>query len=166
MGRDKTALRLDGRTLVERCVAGLEECFGRTLVVREDDVPGLGPIGGLLTALRHAETEALFVVAGDMPFLDVGLIRGMCAGWEAVDAVVVRVGDRFEPLHALYQRRILPVVEEQIARRDYALQRLVGRLTLKTLSETDLSRYPDWQRSLLNVNTPADWERIGHGHET
>jgi molybdopterin-guanine dinucleotide biosynthesis protein A len=87
----------------------------------------------------------------------------MATGFEPYDAVVIRVAGSFEPLHALYQRRILPVVEKQIAAQDHSVQRLLGRLKLKTLSEADLNRYGDWQRALLNVNTPEEWEEISHG---
>jgi len=163
MGRDKAGLQLDGRMLVERCEAVLAQCFAQTRVVKDDEVPGLGPIGGLLTALGHIGTPALFLVGCDMPFLNPALIRAMATGFEPYDAVAIRVAGRFEPLHALYRQRIAPVVEEQIAGSDYSLQKLLSRLTIKTLSDAELSRYPDWQRALLNVNTPEEWEKIRHG---
>ncbi len=142
MGRDKATLEFGGQPLVERCVAVLRQCFPEVIVVRHDDVPGLGPIGGLLTALRRA--PEIFVVACDMPFLEAGLIRAMAAQLAGYDAVAIPG----EPLHAAYSARILPVVEAQIAAGDYSLNRLLSKLRVK----------PFEAAPIVNVNTPAEWE--------
>lgn len=144
MGRDKATLELDGVTLQERAVAALRGCFAEVLVIREDDVPGLGPIGGLLTALRHISTPALFLVACDMPFLDAGLIRRMAGELAGYDAVAIPG----EPLHAAYSARILPVVEAQIAAGDYSVQRLLKKLRVKFVHAPPI----------VNINTPEEWE--------
>jgi molybdopterin-guanine dinucleotide biosynthesis protein A len=144
MGRDKATLEFDGETLQERAVAVLRECFAEVVVIRQDDVPGLGPIGGLLTALRHLRTEALFLVACDMPFLDAGLIRRMAGELAGYDAVAIPG----EPLHAAYSARILPVVEQQIAAGDYAMHRLLSKLRVKVVEA----------RPIVNINTPQELE--------
>jgi molybdopterin-guanine dinucleotide biosynthesis protein A len=142
MGRDKAALEFDGQLLVGRCVAVLRECFPEVLVIRQDDLPGLGPIGGLLTALRRA--PEIFVVACDMPFLDAALIREMAAQLAGYDAVAIPG----EPLHAAYSARILPLVEAQIAAGDYSLQRLLSKLRVRTVRAAPVT----------NVNTPEELE--------
>lgn len=144
MGRDKAVLEFEGQTLQDRCVGVLRECFPEVLVIREDDAPGLGPIGGLLTALRRS--PEVFVVACDMPFLDVALIREMAAKLPGYDAVAIPG----EPLHAAYSARILPVVEAQIAVGDYSLRSLLSKLRVKTITGP----------VLINVNTPQEWEAL------
>ena len=47
MGRDKGTLTLDGQTLQDRAAGILRQCFTEVLILRQDDQPGLGPIGGL-----------------------------------------------------------------------------------------------------------------------
>jgi molybdopterin-guanine dinucleotide biosynthesis protein A len=144
MGRDKAALEFSGQPLAERCADVLRQCFPEVLVVREDDGPGLGPIGGLMTALRRA--PEIFVVACDMPFLDVALIREMAAQLPGYEAVAMPG----EPLHAAYSARILPVVEAQIAAGDYSMNHLLSRLRVKTISGP----------ALININTPQEWEAL------
>jgi molybdenum cofactor guanylyltransferase len=144
MGRDKAALKLDGQTLQNRCVAVLRECFPEVLVIRHDDVPGLGPIGGLATALRRA--PEVFVVACDMPFLNAGLIREMASQLPGYDAVAIAG----EPLHAAYSARILPAVERQIATGNYSMNHLLSQLRVKAISGP----------ALININTPQEWEAI------
>jgi molybdopterin-guanine dinucleotide biosynthesis protein A len=173
MGTDKAFLRIGDRTLIETCVAALRRCFVRNLIIAnrpdafvhlglpvwQDDLPGLGPLGGILTGLRHAEAPSIFVVACDMPFLDPGLIRLMAGAMGGFDAVAAKVKGRFEPLHALYHRRILPAVEARIASKDYSVFRLLESLRVRSFTEAELESVPGWQRSLLNVNTPEELER-------
>jgi molybdopterin-guanine dinucleotide biosynthesis protein A len=144
MGRDKATLEFNGQPLAERCVAVLRACFPEVLVVHDDDRPGLGPIGGLLTALRRA--PEIFVVACDMPFLDAALIRAMAAQLPGYDAVAIPG----EPLHAAYSARIVPVIEAQIATGDYSLRRLLAQISVKTVAAAPI----------VNVNTPQEWEAV------
>jgi molybdopterin-guanine dinucleotide biosynthesis protein A len=148
MGFEKAKLEFDGQTLPERAAAVLRECFAQVLVIRQDDLPGLGPIGGLLTALRRS--PEIFVVACDMPFLDAGLIRAMAAQLPGWDAVAIPG----EPLHAAYSARILPVVEAQIGVGDYSMKSLLSKLRVKTVEAAPI----------VNVNTPeeleAAWKRL------
>jgi molybdopterin-guanine dinucleotide biosynthesis protein A len=142
MGRDKAALEFEGQTLQDRCVGVLRECFPEVLAIREDDVPGLGPIGGIATALRRA--PEIFVVACDMPFLDAALIREMAAQLPGYDAVAIPG----EPLHAAYSARILPVIERQIATGNYSMNHLLSQLRVKMVSGP----------AMININTPQEWE--------
>ncbi len=144
MGRDKAALKLSGQTLQDRCVAVLRKCFSEVLVIRDDDVPELGPIGGVATALRRA--PEIFVVACDMPFLDAALIREMAAQLPDYDAVAIPG----EPLHAAYSARILPAIEQQISTGNYSMNHLLSQLRVKAIAGP----------ALININTPQEWETI------
>ena len=149
MGRDKATLELAGTTMQDRSVAVLRQCFAQVIVIAHDVVPGLGPLGGLLTALRQVETPAVFLVACDMPFLEAELIRQMAGELPGYDAVAYPD----EPLHAAYATCILPVVEQQIAAQDYAMHRLLAKLRVKFITT---QRPP----ALTNVNTPHEWELV------
>ena len=78
MGRDKAEIRFDGRSLLERTCAVLRGVFEEAICVgRADEVsrmavrcvpderPGMGPLGGLETALVETSTAWVFVVACD-----------------------------------------------------------------------------------------------------
>ena len=85
MGRDKAVIVVAGETLLARAARTLSGVFDEVLVVgREapppglpphvralaDERPGLGPLGGIATALAAAGHEWVFVCACDMPLLD------------------------------------------------------------------------------------------------
>src|SRR5690348_14599122 len=73
MGRDKALLEWRGGTLLQHMTGLLATVCNPVLVVGRDElpdlVPGLGPVGGIVTALKHTVTRFNLVVAVDLPFL-------------------------------------------------------------------------------------------------
>src|SRR5436305_1449067 len=85
-GRDKSALVVGGATILDRQLAelgpltndimivaraGVRVTAPRGARVREiaDIVPGSGPLGGIHAALSGARTDAVLVIACDMPYV-------------------------------------------------------------------------------------------------
>lgn len=68
-GSDKALARLDGRTLLDHAVARLGQWCGAVIVIGRETAPvatvadwpapGMGPLGGIAGALRHAEARGL-----------------------------------------------------------------------------------------------------------
>ncbi|MCX7806281.1 MAG: molybdenum cofactor guanylyltransferase, partial [Planctomycetota bacterium] len=130
MGADKALLRIGGRTLIERAAGAMAEVFGdRLLIVTDrpdrfagmalprvatDLVPGAGPLGGLLTALREVGDAPVFAVACDMPGLDPAVMRAQLDLWRdgEADALVPVAAGRPQPLHAIYSRVCIGIAEK------------------------------------------------------
>jgi molybdopterin-guanine dinucleotide biosynthesis protein A len=182
MGRDKAGVTVGGVRLLERVLGTLRRLFREVFVVggrhahaaqrRRDvavvpdpgDAGGLGPLAGIVAALRHTRRPACLVVACDMPFLSGRLIRHMVRLASApggADVVVPKDRSGYHPLHAVYRRRtVLPVLEARLAARRLAVHDAFGDLRCITVGEADLARLagpgPD---PLANVNTPAELAR-------
>src|SRR5438046_2103958 len=87
-GVDKALIEIGGRPIIERQLAVLRPLFDEVLVVAGDPAryarfgarpvrdlsPGLGPLAGLEAALAAASSDAVVVVACDLPFLDAALV--------------------------------------------------------------------------------------------
>ena len=140
MGRPKQLLEQGGTSFVERAVdalaarvervilAGLgpvpEAICGMTML---DDVPNRkGPLAGLLAAMQFKPESAWLVAACDMPF-----ITAEAVGWlveqrsERNLAVLPSVTtQRVEPLLAVYEPRIRPLLEDRAAAGWWGLQHL------------------------------------------
>lgn len=175
MGVDKTLLDLDGEPLVTRVARAVDGVCDQTIVVTNrpdaladaalpasvsvvaDEVAYQGPLGGLATAMAHADNEWVLAVAADMPHLEPQIIRALWAVREGFD-VVVPVGEKGpEPLLALYRvDACLPVAREVLAT---GRRRLVAIFPAVRVAEVPVEALravdPDL-RSLVNVNTPAD----------
>ena len=93
MGRDKRTLRVGNRTLLSHTKAALSEAGWKARVVSDDLKPGLGPLGGIATALRKTNHSRVLFVGCDMPFLSGELLR------QFFDEAVFCAGSIF-PRHA------------------------------------------------------------------
>ena len=174
MGEDKRFLRVGNRTLFERSLAILRSLFPNVLVVIAQDslplqadvpvirdlVPDCGVLGGVYTGLRQASTEHIFAVACDMPFLNPQAVRYLTDLKDDADIVMAQRENGFQPTHALYGRRCLPVLEEMVRTGHLTIRQIVVHpsLNVRLIQEAELRRIDPEGRSFLNVNTPADLE--------
>jgi molybdenum cofactor guanylyltransferase len=174
MGEDKRYLVVGEETLFQRGLDVLRSVFQEVLVVIAQDslplgvdvkvvrdlVSECGSLGGLYTGLMKATTPCIFVVACDMPFLDQAVIAQFTSRRATADIVMAKLAARLHPMHALYGKRCLPVLEQMIQERQLKIQELVSHASLRVqyVTEVDLLTIdPSW-RSFQNVNTPADLE--------
>lgn len=174
MGEDKRYLVMGGETLLERGLGVLRSVFQEVLVVIGQDsppigvdarvvrdlVPECGSLGGLYTGLMQATAPCIFVVACDMPFLDQAVIAQFTSRRATADIVMAKLAARLHPMHALYGKRCLPVLEQMIQARQLKIQEVVSHASLRVqyVTEMDLSSIDPSGRSFQNVNTPADFE--------
>ena len=104
MGTDKALLTVDSVTLLDRTVGVLSDVVDSVYVVGgdheaagsavyvDDLFPGEGPVGGLVSALASADTDALIVTGCDLPSLTVDIVR------QVLDALRVSGADYVVPL--------------------------------------------------------------------
>ncbi len=174
MGEDKRYLVVGEETLLERGLDVVRSVFQEVLVVIAQDsaplsidakvvrdlVPESGSLGGLYTGLMQAATPWIFVVACDMPFLNQAVIAQFTSRKANADIVMAKLAARLHPMHALYGKRCLPVLEQMIRARQLKIQELVSHASLRVqyVTEIDLLTTDPSGRSFLNVNTQADLE--------
>jgi molybdopterin-guanine dinucleotide biosynthesis protein A len=155
-GCDKSAIMVDGQPILARQYTVLAPLADDVIVVREDIVPGCGPLGGLHTALTRARHERLFLVACDMPFITesfVSYLLSLAGDW---DVVVPHTDRGYHPLSAVYRRTCLPAVARRLANRQLKMTALFADVRVREVGNDELDRLGDPDRLLTNVNTPAE----------
>ncbi len=171
MGANKAALRLGGRPLIDGVVEVLRSLFPEVLIIANapglydylglpvypDRIPDKGSLGGLYTGLTYASHPAAFFAACDMPFLNAALIASLRDAAPGYDAVVPRTPEGLQPLHAVYGKACLPVMEALIAAGRLKIDRLFPRVRTRVVEEADLRRLDPDLDSFLNCNTPAEF---------
>jgi len=183
MGTDKALLRLspDGPTLIERVAAAVGLVAAETLLVANDDrlaspdlrtapdaYPGAGALGGIYRAIAAAAHEHCLVVACDMPFLSVPLLRAMAVQPRDYDVLAPFLplaetvenrqggpGGVYETLHAIYGRGALPAMREQLEAGRYKIVGFFPRVRVRAFPVAAVRRHDPELRSFFNVNTPA-----------
>jgi molybdopterin-guanine dinucleotide biosynthesis protein A len=173
LGIDKAFLDFGGTPLIARVHAAVAGLFPEIIIVTSnpsaftflsarvvpDVLPGRGPLGGLhagLSALGpHA--RAAFVVACDLPFIRPDLVARLVELKGAHDAVVPRRGEFAEPLHALYDRACLRVVEEELGRSSPRVTSFFGRVDVRYVGPEEVEVFGPWERLFFNVNRADDY---------
>lgn len=173
MGVDKTTLVLGGRTLTDIVLDTVAGMFSQTIIVTNnpgdptgrgdveiarDEVPHLGPLGGIAAGLRASKYGHSFVVACDMPFLNPDLIRYLVSLSGAAD-VVVPVTDRRQTLHAVYAATCREAIAAQLAAGDYRMRSLLDHLNVVEVPESTARRFDKDLLCFFNVNSPGDYDK-------
>ncbi|WP_329118557.1 NTP transferase domain-containing protein [Streptomyces sp. NBC_01353] len=121
-GADKPAVRVGGRALLDRVLAGCRGA-GRTVVVggrrttvrpvvwAREEPPGGGPLAALDAGVREVDADTVLVLSADLPFLDEGtgrqLLAALSAAPDAEAALLVDADGRDQPLVAAYRTEAL-----------------------------------------------------------
>jgi len=171
-GKDKSRLELAGRRVLENLLEVLGQFpFQRLAVVTArgkaeswpegieilDDQEGLGPIGGITTALRHLPGGVL-VAACDMPLISAPLVEWLLDQYDPqADAVIPRHPGGIEPLFSIYEKNFLPALEQAIRTGRYALHFLFAAAKVRFV---DVPEKFSAAREFANINRPEDYERI------
>lgn len=176
-GRDKTSVMLGGETLLERTARRLSALFEEIIVVRGEGcaedasqaVPGTrevkdihkarGPLGGIYAGLSASTSLHNMVVACDMPFLDMDLLRYMIGLTEGFDVVMPRLGENTEALHAIYSKDCLRPIEALIERGEFRVIRFLDAVRVRFVEEIEIDRFDRERLSFFNINTQADLSR-------
>jgi len=176
MGENKALKSFLGRPLIERVLERVapiaDDLFLTTndpelyesIRIRKvaDVLQGLGPLGGLHTALIAAQFDRLAVVACDMPFANPGLLVATAEVLdnEGVDVVIAESSEGFEPMHAVYRRSTcLPAVEAAI---DSGQRRMISwfpAVRVRRLTRQELWKHDPKGIAFWNVNTPEEFAR-------
>jgi molybdopterin-guanine dinucleotide biosynthesis protein A len=71
------------------------------------------------------------------------------------DLVAYKNQNELEPLHAIYSKNCLPILEE-IMLKDRRIFELLGQVKVRYLSSAEINQYDTKKISFFNVNTESD----------
>lgn len=173
-GRDKLAEPVDGRSLLEHAIAGVQSIADEVVVVAapgghpvvpagvvvvRDSVAFEGPLAGLLVGLRAAHTPIIVVAGGDMPGLVGAVISAMVAALDApeVQAVLLESDGRTPPLPMVVRRAAaLAVAAQLVGNGVRRLGALTDGLATWIIAERDWRSLDPGASTLRDIDTPED----------
>lgn len=165
-GSDKARALLQGKPLILHVADALRPFASSTTVVADvpckyDDLglrtiadvqPGLGPLGGLASALAHCGEPWLLLTSCDLPRIKQSWIDALLSAKREARQAIAFKSDRWQPVPALYHQSVAELVGEQIQRDRLAFQCLLDRASA---AAQPLPR--DWPAT-AGVNTPQELE--------
>jgi molybdenum cofactor guanylyltransferase len=177
-GQDKGLLQLAGRSLIERCVAGLSSQVSQILISANRNIsdyeqfgfPVLqdlvgdyqGPLAGLQRALEMSPDMPVLVVPCDAPLLSKQLAKRLIKTHQENGAITVipHDGTRLQPLFALFPPSALLSLNQYLATDQRKVETWVTSLPHTVVD------FSDQADGFLNINTPGDLQRAESWLET
>ncbi|UCE41814.1 MAG: molybdenum cofactor guanylyltransferase [Candidatus Aminicenantes bacterium] len=177
MARDKAFVTVGGESLLQRVINAVDPIAGNTIVVAAkgqtlplpsgrqnmkvvaDIFPNKGVLGGLYTGLAASKSFYNLVVACDMPFLNQNFLRPLLQIANGYDAVIPRLGNMIEPLHAVYTKDCLGILAGLFEHDNLKVRDAFPLLRVRYLGAAEIEGLDPRRLSLFNVNTEFDLEK-------
>ncbi len=176
-GITKSMIVIDGRTILSRIIDTYNDIFREIIIVTNkhdefleyairckivgDHFLNKGPLGGIHSALTETAAESIFIAGGDMPFLEKDLILNQLKFYEKnnCDAVIPMIGQNIEPLHGIYKKSILPVLDEFLrSDKNYSIRDFFKEIEICYFPVEDSEKF---RVAFTNINSPEDLRFIG-----
>ena len=171
MGTDKALLLVQQEPMLRRMI-GLLKPFCKTIAI-SGEKPGYyefnleivkdlytdcGPISGIISSLKHSSTDWNLLISVDVPFMNEAFIQYLISHLGNYDCIIPEHEGGVEPLMGIYNKQIIPVVEEMIGLGDYKLKRLLSKLNVRYVNCNPLIK--QFPRLFVNINLPGDYQSI------
>ena len=120
-----------------------------------DELEGRGPLMGISAGLKCISTDEALVIPCDSPFIHQSFIESIFNYYNLIyDAVVPEWQDgKLEPLHAIYNKRIVKKIDELLEGDIRDVQSLLMELDVRYIPVYTLD--PS-EETFLNLNYPKD----------
>ncbi|MGZ4963121.1 MAG: molybdenum cofactor guanylyltransferase [Limisphaerales bacterium] len=148
MGRDKSGIRLHGKRLLARIKQEAAKTGWSVRVLRKDAVERCGPLGGVFTALKRSRADAVLLLACDMPFLSVTLLKRVATALKSNTPAVFTKQGKYAGFPFALRTSTVTQVEEQIESGDFSLQTLARSMRAKLIVAKE--------SELFDIDTPSD----------
>ncbi|MEP6847233.1 MAG: molybdenum cofactor guanylyltransferase [Acidobacteriota bacterium] len=180
MGRDKSVLIINGRTLIEHAAEALASVADPVYIVGNIDAAKTslpivldvkaatetrGSIVGLYTAAVKAKTKWMAILACDLPVVGTDLLRILSELIPAENDNACRAilpeqpNGLLQPLCGFYAvGETRKAIEQMLANGNWRLRNLAAMLNVRIVDFAELAHLPNSQDFFLNVNTPDDYE--------
>ena len=189
MGRDKGSLILDDKPLIMHLIHNLNDFFDEILIILrneaqielykeivkkkyhhsnlkflKDEIPGQGPLVGIMTGLSRIKSDYALILPCDSPFVTRSFINNIFNCFEtskinqnsddAYDSIVPQWDNgNIEPLHAIYTKNAIPEIEKLLKKGFNDVKSLTKHLKIKYVNV----KYLDKSKvSFKNINRPED----------
>jgi len=173
MGENKAFLEIRGKRIIEHTVDVLQGMCNQVILVTNelleysyldlevaaDLIPKSGSLVGIYTGLCYSSSAYSFITACDMPFLNRKVIEYMLTIRNNYDVVIPHLQDGYHPLHALYSKRCIKFIKEQIREDNLKITDFFNRVRVREVSSDEIISLDPDLKSFLNINTPEDLKK-------
>ena len=169
MGEDKAFLKYGNRFLYEYTLSILKKFSGNILISSinqrfnqhdylciKDEIPNLGPIGGIYSCLKKIKCESAIVLPCDLPLISENVLKILLKNSPGYDITVALNPQNYpEPLIGVYSTSVIPVLKKMIDSQHYKLQEAL------CLVNTNFVKIPGSSPEIFrNINNPEEFNTL------
>ncbi|MCX6012307.1 MAG: molybdenum cofactor guanylyltransferase [Chloroflexi bacterium] len=175
LGQEKASLIFGEKSLISRVIDLVLPLHTEIIVVfsqsQKEIEPNLnakivrdifadkGALGGVYTGLTTSNTPYNLIVACDMPFLKLDLLKYMVKVAEGYDIAIPRVDNNVEPLHAIYSKCCVNTIETMFNQGELRVSNLLQRVKVRYIDEQEFNKYDPEHISFFNINNKNDLDK-------
>ncbi len=177
-GKTKALLPFPKLPLIQLQLEEMNKCCDELLVITHDPAlfepvvngmarvvpdmyPGLGPLGGLVTAMTKSNNEFIWLVGCDMPYISsaAAMVMRVTLEQSDADAIIPIEEGMVHPLHAIYRTRSKPAAEEVIAKQRFSMMDYLSSIACIEVTAAYYQQYQIPYDFTVNMNTPSEYEQ-------
>lgn len=168
LGTEKGLARYGGKPLVTYSIDALKPLCGEILLsannelenykkfgleIIQDEIKGIGPMGGLLACLKKSQSRYNLVLSCDIPFVETDLLRYLLTQIENYQVVAPVHGEGLiEPLCGFYNTNVISELEKSVHSGNLKLMDFLDKINLKkVLIDIQLPFFNE--QLFFNINT-------------
>ncbi len=177
-GKNKLLLEYKGKSFLQLTIDKLSEISKEIIIAGrnfeeiqactykykcfKDDYILKASIVGIHTALKYSNNDMVLVVAGDLPLLKSEVLKLLVSKYISCncEAVIPVVRGFIEPLVALYSRKTLDIIEENIENNKLKIADFIKKIDIYKLSEKEIKVVDPELVSFFNINTKEDYSKL------
>ncbi len=179
MGSNKAFLKLKGKTFIELQIELLRKLFEKIVIsansqseykylnlpIIKDVYPDKGPLAGIYTSLINSSSFYTFMLACDMPFVDLELIKHLQELTQNYDVVIPKSKKGLEPLHAFYSKSCIDPIKKELDANNLRIISFFHHVNVKIVELDSLAASDNFKNAIKNLNTREEYE-VAKDNET
>ncbi|URZ14203.1 molybdenum cofactor guanylyltransferase [Clostridium felsineum] len=176
MGFDKQFMEIQNNVIVDVLYEILKKEFNDVLVItnkpykysnppfriKTDELPSMGPLSGIHSALKSSQSEYAYFIACDMPNVSLPYIRFMKKKLleKKSNACITKTNKGIEPFNAFYNISIINTIENLLKGNKKSMLSLVDSIDTFYVEEYEARAYSNNLEMFTNINTKAELYRF------
>jgi|LGOV01.1.fsa_nt_gb molybdopterin-guanine dinucleotide biosynthesis protein A len=169
MGFDKQFISVDDMYLIDKIISVLKKEFKQIIIISNtphiykdryeevyiDSIKNVGPLGGLYTGLSHSKSKYNYLIACDMPCINIDYIRYMkqlLSESDESDAIITRYKNWIEPFNAIYSKSLINELEDYLKTNKRSVNSFLKLVNVKYIDEDIARQYSYNWNMFRNIN--------------
>ncbi|MCX7797811.1 MAG: molybdenum cofactor guanylyltransferase [Melioribacter sp.] len=175
MGMNKSFLKFNGVTIIERIVNLMKYIFEEVIIISntpheylflgvpvyEDIFKDKGPLAGIHSGLFYARNEKIFVISCDVPLMTEQMINYIVNFQTDKPIKICRASGYLQPLVGIYSKSLINSIEKVLTQNllhDKSLHSFLDNIEAEIINPENLDFYKD--EFFFNINSPEDYQYL------